>query len=68
LYSYDQQKDQLDSIFICAPNEKKPYKNSRIKGFDFPTVLHKNTSTFWISFIANKELYKIDLKKKKIVE
>jgi hypothetical protein len=68
LYSYDLQKDRLDSIFICAPYGKKPYKNSRIKGFDFPTVLHKNTSTFWISFISNKELYKVDLKKKKVTK
>jgi two-component sensor histidine kinase len=68
LYSYDAQKDRLDSIFICTPYAKKPYKNSRIKGFDFPTVLHKNSSTFWISFISNKELYKIDLRKRKIVK
>ena len=66
LYSYNLQKDQLDSIFICAPDEKMPYKNSRIKGYDFPTVLHKNSSTFWISFVADKELYKIDLNKRKI--
>jgi two-component sensor histidine kinase len=65
LYSYDPQKDRLDSIFICEPRAKASYPN-RIKSFDFPTVLHKNTSTFWISFIANKELYKIDLKKRKI--
>ena len=66
LYSYDPQRKQLDSIFICKPLAKKLYSNSRIKGYDFPTVLHKNSSTFWISFIADKELYKIDLKKRQI--
>jgi hypothetical protein len=66
LYSYDPGKNQMDSIFICLPRAKKPYRRSRIKGFDYPTVLHKNSSTFWISFIADKELYKVDLKRKKI--
>src|SRR5688572_1572854 len=65
LYSFDPQKDRLDSIFICAPRAKKPYRN-RIKGYDFPTVLHMNSSTFWISFIGDKELYKSDLKNRKI--
>jgi signal transduction histidine kinase len=68
LYSYDDSKKILDSIFICKPLSKKPFKLNRIKGFDFPTLLHKPTSTFWISFLANKELYKIDLKKRKIVK
>ena len=66
LYSYDPQNDHLDSIFITRPLEKQKYTHSRIKGYDFPTVLHKNSSTFWISFISDKELYKIDLKKRKI--
>ena len=65
LYSLDPRKDKLDSIFICAPLAKEPYPN-RIKGYSYPTVLHKNSSTFWISFPSDKELYKIDLKKRKI--
>jgi len=65
LYSYNPQNDFLDSIFICKPLAKQGHFN-RIKGYDFPTVLHKNSSTFWISFISDKELYKIDLKKRKI--
>ncbi|HET6769907.1 MAG TPA: histidine kinase, partial [Chitinophagaceae bacterium] len=66
LYSYNPKIDLLDSIFICKPLSKGKYSASRIKGYDYPTVLHKSSSTFWISFIANKELYKIDLKKKKV--
>jgi len=66
LYSYDPQTNFLDSIFICKPFEKQKYTYSRIKGYDFPTALHKNSSTFWISFISDKELYKIDLKKRKV--
>ena len=65
LYSYDPQNNLLDSIFICKPLAKQGFFN-RIKKYDFPTVLHKNSSTFWISFISDKELYKIDLKKRKI--
>jgi two-component sensor histidine kinase len=66
LYSYHPGENLLDSIFICQPLAKQKFSNSRIKGYDFPTVLHKNSSTFWISFIADKELYKIDLKKRKV--
>ncbi|HEX7845548.1 MAG TPA: ATP-binding protein [Chitinophagaceae bacterium] len=65
LYSFDADKEQLDSIFVCQPYEKQPYVN-RIKGYDFPVVLHKPSGTFWISFATDKELYKIDLKKRKI--
>jgi two-component sensor histidine kinase len=65
LYSYDPKNNLLDSIFICAPRSKQGYFN-RVKKYDFPTVLHKNSSTFWISFVADKELYKIDLEKRKI--
>jgi len=67
LYSFSPKNDLLDSIFICQINSKRKYNTSRIKGYDFPTVLHKNSSTFWISFISDKELYKINLKKR-IVE
>ena len=66
LYSYDLKSRTLDSIFICEPRSKRPYPNSRIKGYDFPTLLHKESATFWISFISDKELYKIDLKKRKV--
>jgi len=65
LYSYNPQNDLLDSIFICKPRTKGKFTN-RVKGYDYPTALHKNSSTFWISFIADKELYKIDLKKRKV--
>lgn len=65
LYSYNPQNNLLDSIFICKPGSKGKYTN-RIKGYDYPTVLHKKSSTFWISFIGDKELYKIDLKRRKI--
>jgi two-component sensor histidine kinase len=65
LYSYNPQNNLLDSLFICAPRAKQGFFN-RVKKYDFPTVLHKNSSTFWISFISDKELYKIDLKKRKI--
>ena len=66
LYSYDPQKNILDSIYICRPSEKKSYPLELIKGYDYPTVLHKNSSTFWIDFIPTRELYKINLKTKKI--
>jgi two-component sensor histidine kinase len=66
LYSFDPQKRFLDSLFICAPGSKGKYPLSRIKGYDFPTLLHKKSSTFWISFISNRELYKVNLAKRKI--
>jgi len=66
LYSYDPQKNILDSITICKPADKKYYPEELIKGSDYPTVLHKNSSTFWIDFIPTRELYKINLKTKKI--
>ena len=66
LYSYDPEKTLLDSIFICEPGEKGKYDTDLVKGFDYPTVLHKSSSTFWIDFIPTKELYKIDLVKRKI--
>ena len=65
LYSFDPKIEKLDSIFICEPKAKEPYPN-RIKGYSYPTVLHRNSSTFWISFPSDKELYKIDLKKRKV--
>jgi len=66
LYSYDPQKDFLDSISICEPYAKGSYELELIKGFDYPTALHKNSSTFWIDFIPKREIYKINLKTKKI--
>ena len=66
LYSYDPQKDILDSIFISKPADKGSYTLELIKGYDYPTVLHKNSSTFWIDFIATRELYKINLKTRNI--
>jgi len=66
LYSYDPQKTLLDSIFVCEPGAKGKYDTDLVKGFDYPTVLHKNSSTFWIDFIPTKELYKIDLIKRRI--
>ena len=66
LYSYNPQKKILDSIFICEPSSKGSYPQELIKGYDYPTVLNKNTSTFWIDFIPTRELYKINLKTKKI--
>ena len=65
LYSYNSPKKTLDSIFICKPAIKGP-RESMIKGYDYPTLLHKNSSTFWISFYPARELYKIDLITKKI--
>jgi two-component sensor histidine kinase len=66
LYSYYPPKDFLDSIYICDPLARKPYTIDLVKGYDYPTVLHKSSSTFWIDFISEKELYKIDLKTRKI--
>jgi two-component sensor histidine kinase len=68
LYSYDPIKDHLDSVYICKPAEKGGYAYELVKGYDYPTVLHKPSSTFWIDFIPARELYKIDLKTKKIVK
>ena len=66
LFFYDPRKDILDSIFICKPLEKKSHPANLIKGFDFPTLLHKNSSTYWISFFQNRELYKINLVTKSV--
>lgn len=66
LYSYEPGNDLLDSIYICQPDAKDSYIQELVKGYDYPTVLHKNSSTFWIDFIPEKELYKINLKTKKI--
>jgi two-component sensor histidine kinase len=66
LYSYDPQKNFLDSIYVCKPAEKGSYTLEMIKGYDYPTVLHKNSSTFWIDFMPARELYRINLKTKKI--
>jgi len=66
LFSYDPRKDILDSIFICKPREKRPHPVNLIKGFDFPTLLHRNSSTFWISFFQDRVLYKVDLETKRI--
>ena len=41
LYSYDPQKNILDSINICKPAEKGYYRQELIKGSDYPTVLIK---------------------------
>ena len=65
LYSYDPQRDILDSIYICKPAEKRSSPNL-IKEFNYPTVLHKFSSTFWISFLPARQLYKINLKTRKI--
>ncbi|HEV8284525.1 MAG TPA: ATP-binding protein [Chitinophagaceae bacterium] len=66
LYSYDPKINILDSITICKPASKGYYPEELIKGSDYPTVLHKNSATFWIDFIPKRELYKINLKTKKI--
>ncbi len=66
LYSYNSLKKKLDSIFICKPAIKGANRENMIKGFNYPTLLHKNSSTFWISFSPSKELYKIDLITKKV--
>ena len=64
LYSYDRVTDLLDSIFICKPGSKKLSPKNLIKGSDYPTLLHKNSSTFWISM--DGELHKINLKTKRV--
>ena len=66
LYSYDPKRDILDSIFICKPAAKRAYQLELVKGFDYPVVLHKESATFWIDFIPTNELYKINLRTKKI--
>jgi len=66
LYSYDPAKDILDSIYICKPTEKKPNAITMVKGYNYPTLLHKNSSTFWISFFPARQLYKINLETRKI--
>ena len=66
LYSYDPGKDVLDSIYICDPASKKSSAVNLIKGYDYPTLLHKNSSTFWISFFQERELYKVNLKTKRV--
>lgn len=66
LYSYDPGKDIFDSIFICKPASKRGSPINFINGYDYPTLLHKNSSTFWISFGNDGELYKVNLKTKRI--
>lgn len=61
LYSYNPFSRAFDSIFICQPASKGSHAENLIKGFNYPTALHKSTSTFWISFYPARELYKIDL-------
>jgi two-component sensor histidine kinase len=65
LYSYDPVKDLIDSIYICKPTEKRS-SPSMIKEYNYPTVLHKYSSTFWISFFPSRQLYKVNLETKKI--
>jgi signal transduction histidine kinase len=67
LYSCDPRNRRVDSIFITEPLAKGAYTLELVKGFDYPTVLHKPSSTFWIDFIPAKELYKINLETKKII-
>jgi two-component sensor histidine kinase len=66
LYSYNPGNNVLDSIYICKPAEKGANAVSMIKGYDYPTALHRNSSTFWISFFPVRQLYKINLETKKI--
>jgi two-component sensor histidine kinase len=66
LYSYDTRKDKLDSLFICDPATRKGSPVNLVKGTDYPTLLHRPSSTFWISFYPNRELYKVDLKSRRI--
>jgi two-component sensor histidine kinase len=66
LFSYDTKKRALDSIFICKPASKGSNTENLVKGYDYPKMLHKSTSTFWISFYPSRELYKINLISKKI--
>ncbi len=66
LYSYNPGRDILDSIYISKPDAKKAHVFNMVKGYDYPTTLHKNSSTFWISFYPARELYKINLETKKV--
>ena len=66
LYSYDPAKDILDSIYISKSAAKKAHVYNLIKGYDYSTTLHKNSSTFWIAFYPVRELYKINLETKEI--
>ena len=66
LYSYDPKLNLLDSLYICKPAEKGQFDLEYVKGYDYPTVLHKHSSTFWISFFPTKEVYKVNLKTRKI--
>ncbi len=66
LFSYDPVKDFLDSIYISKPTAKKLNVFNLVKGYDYFTALHKNSSTFWIAFYPVRELYKINLETKKI--
>ena len=66
LYYYEPKMDILDSIFISKPEAKGAYSLELVKGFDYPTVLHKSSSTFWINFLPAKELYKVNMKTKKV--
>ncbi|HET6996142.1 MAG TPA: ATP-binding protein, partial [Chitinophagaceae bacterium] len=66
LYSYDPRNNLLDSVFISDISKRKPFPLEFVKGFDFPTSLHRNSSTFWIAFVPEKELYKINLQTKKV--
>src|SRR5258705_1044862 len=66
LYSYNPSKNILDSVYISEPAAKGSYKLDLVKGYDYPAVLHKKSSTFWIDFIPTRELYRINLKTKKI--
>lgn len=66
LYSYDPARNSLDSIYISEPAVKKAHAVNLVKGYSYPTTLHKHSSTFWISFYPVRELYKINLVTKKI--
>ena len=66
LYSYDPGKNILDSLYVCDPYSKEFYNLELIKQYDYPTVLHKQSSTFWIDFIPRREIYKINLRTRKI--
>ena len=66
LYSYNASNNALDSIYICNPVEKGFNVANIIKGSNYPTTLHRNSSTFWISFFPARQLYKINLQKKRL--
>ncbi len=66
LYSFEPVRDLLDSIYICPPLAKGPFNLEYVKGYDYPVVLHRESSTYWIAFFPTKELYKINLKTRKI--